>query len=168
MTNFLCFQVTINGYTTQGRGPNKKLAKRVAAESLLRDLGYFKPALVPGKPVLKPTTSSGSVGADEATQPPQSNATTTTSVTASSVEEKEINTAPADSCEKADQSSLKHSSSRASTSSKGAEKSKKVSQIMTLNLSFPLAVQNRPYTLSMTATGRERGVKEAPKVHSFV
>jgi len=119
-------KVTINGYTTQGRGPNKKLAKRVAAESLLRDLGYFKPALVPGKPVLKPTTSSGSVGADEATQPPQSNATTTTSVTASSVEEKEINTAPADSCEKADQSSLKHSSSRASTSSKGAEKSKKL------------------------------------------
>ena len=50
--------MTINGHTTQGRGPNKKLAKRVAAESLLRDLGYYKPAPVPGKPALKSTTTT--------------------------------------------------------------------------------------------------------------
>jgi len=69
-------KVTINGHTTQGRGPNKKLAKRVAAESLLRDLGYYKPAPLPGRPALKspPEQNYPASSAATATTAPSSTA----------------------------------------------------------------------------------------------
>ena len=68
--------MTINGHTTQGRGPNKKLAKRVAAESLLRDLGYYKPAPLPGRPALKspPEQNYPASSAATATTAPSSTA----------------------------------------------------------------------------------------------
>ena len=50
-------QVNAAGETAQGTGPNKKLAKRAAAESLLQTLGYFRPSAQPGKPALKNTSS---------------------------------------------------------------------------------------------------------------
>ncbi len=39
--------------TCRGTGPNKKLAKRAAAEMMLNQLGYAKPLPKPGKSVLK-------------------------------------------------------------------------------------------------------------------
>ena len=36
-----------------GSGPNKKLAKRAAAELMLQQLGYSKPAPQPAKPAIK-------------------------------------------------------------------------------------------------------------------
>jgi hypothetical protein len=45
--NFLSFKVVVGVCTAKGSGPNKKLAKRAAAEALLQELGYSpKP---PGK-----------------------------------------------------------------------------------------------------------------------
>ena len=38
---------------TTGSGPNKKLAKRAAAEALLQLLGYSRPSLQPSKPAIK-------------------------------------------------------------------------------------------------------------------
>ena len=52
-------QVNVAGEKAQGTGPNKKLAKRAAAESLLQSLGYFRPSAQPGKPALKNSSSSG-------------------------------------------------------------------------------------------------------------
>jgi len=46
-------QVTIGQQSTTGTGPNKKLAKRAAAESLLQLLGYSRPSLQPNKPAIK-------------------------------------------------------------------------------------------------------------------
>uniref|UniRef100_A0A914XPW0 DRBM domain-containing protein n=1 Tax=Plectus sambesii TaxID=2011161 RepID=A0A914XPW0_9BILA len=46
-------QVAVNGQKCQGAGPNKKLAKRAAAEAMLDILGYNKPMPMPGKSLLK-------------------------------------------------------------------------------------------------------------------
>lgn len=54
------FQVSAAGQTAQGSGPNKKLAKRAAAEALLQLMGYSRPSLQPGKPALKTSHSNGS------------------------------------------------------------------------------------------------------------
>lgn len=44
-------EVTMGQHSAQGMGPNKKLAKRAAAEALLAQLGYSKPQ--PTKPSIK-------------------------------------------------------------------------------------------------------------------
>jgi len=46
-------QVTVGQQSTTGSGPNKKLAKRAAAEALLQLLGYSRPSLQPSKPAIK-------------------------------------------------------------------------------------------------------------------
>lgn len=46
-------EVTMGQHSAQGIGPNKKLAKRAAAESLLAQLGYSKPQPQPAKPSIK-------------------------------------------------------------------------------------------------------------------
>merc|ERR1712156_1390933 len=53
-------QVSAAGQSAQGSGPNKKLAKRAAAEALLQIMGYSRPSLQPSKPALKTSISSGS------------------------------------------------------------------------------------------------------------
>ncbi len=57
---FLSLQVTANGLEAQGTGPNKKLAKRAAAEALLQEMGYSRPSLQPAKPALKSSSSTSS------------------------------------------------------------------------------------------------------------
>ncbi|CAG2054393.1 unnamed protein product, partial [Timema podura] len=47
------FQVSIGQTTCTGSGPNKKLAKRAAAEGLLEQLGYLRPTTQPVKPTIK-------------------------------------------------------------------------------------------------------------------
>lgn len=46
-------QVSIGQHSCSGTGPNKKLAKRAAAEGLLQLLGYSRPAVQPAKPSIK-------------------------------------------------------------------------------------------------------------------
>lgn len=46
-------EASVNGISCTGTGPNKKLAKRAAAESLLERLGYSKSASQPTKPSIK-------------------------------------------------------------------------------------------------------------------
>ncbi|XP_018053280.1 PREDICTED: double-stranded RNA-binding protein Staufen homolog 2 [Atta colombica] len=46
-------EVTMGQHSAQGIGPNKKLAKRAAAEALLAQLGYSKPSPQPSKPSIK-------------------------------------------------------------------------------------------------------------------
>lgn len=46
-------EVTMGQHSAQGMGPNKKLAKRAAAEALLAQLGYSKPQPQPTKPSIK-------------------------------------------------------------------------------------------------------------------
>lgn len=46
-------QVSIGQHSCTGTGPNKKLAKRAAAEGLLQLLGYSRPAAQPVKPSIK-------------------------------------------------------------------------------------------------------------------
>ncbi|XP_034189818.2 double-stranded RNA-binding protein Staufen isoform X1 [Osmia lignaria lignaria] len=46
-------EVTMGQHSAQGLGPNKKLAKRAAAEALLTQLGYSKPQPQPTKPSIK-------------------------------------------------------------------------------------------------------------------
>lgn len=41
------------GLRCEGTGPNKKLAKRAAAEAALAEIGYAKPMPKPGKSLLK-------------------------------------------------------------------------------------------------------------------
>jgi hypothetical protein len=53
-------QVSAGGQSAQGSGPNKKLAKRSAAEALLQTMGYSRPTLQPGKPALKSSSSTAS------------------------------------------------------------------------------------------------------------
>ena len=57
---FFILQVSAAGQSAQGSGPNKKLAKRAAAEALLQLMGYSRPSLQPSKPALKTTHSNGS------------------------------------------------------------------------------------------------------------
>lgn len=52
-------QVTVGQHSTTGSGPNKKLAKRAAAEALLQLLGYSRPTPQPNKPALKSPGSEG-------------------------------------------------------------------------------------------------------------
>ena len=47
------FEITCRGITLTGSGPNKKLAKRAAAEAMLEEIGYVKPMPQPGKSLLK-------------------------------------------------------------------------------------------------------------------
>ena len=56
----LILQVSAAGQSAQGSGPNKKLAKRAAAEALLQIMGYSRPSLQPSKPALKTSISNGS------------------------------------------------------------------------------------------------------------
>ena len=46
-------EVSIGQHSAQGMGPNKKLAKRAAAEALLTAMGYSKPQPQPAKPSIK-------------------------------------------------------------------------------------------------------------------
>lgn len=46
-------EVIMGQHSAQGIGPNKKLAKRAAAEALLAQLGYSKPSPQPAKPSIK-------------------------------------------------------------------------------------------------------------------
>ncbi|XP_051157811.1 double-stranded RNA-binding protein Staufen homolog 2 isoform X2 [Leptopilina boulardi] len=46
-------EVTVGQHSAQGIGPNKKLAKRAAAEALLTAMGYSKPQPQPAKPSIK-------------------------------------------------------------------------------------------------------------------
>jgi len=46
-------QVSVGQHSTTGTGPNKKLAKRAAAESLLQLLGYSRPSIQPNKSAIK-------------------------------------------------------------------------------------------------------------------
>jgi len=46
-------KVEVGPYNAVGSGPNKKVAKRAAAESLLQMAGYSRPAPLPSKPSLK-------------------------------------------------------------------------------------------------------------------
>ncbi|XP_058795500.1 double-stranded RNA-binding protein Staufen homolog 2 isoform X2 [Phymastichus coffea] len=55
-------EVSVGQHLAQGTGPNKKLAKRAAAEALLATLGYSKPQPQPAKPSIK--TSSSTVGSN--------------------------------------------------------------------------------------------------------
>ena len=49
-------QVMVDDQTCTGVGPNKKLAKRHAAEAMLLHLGYNKPSPQPSKPAIKSAT----------------------------------------------------------------------------------------------------------------
>ena len=55
-------QVQVGERKCQGIGPNKKLAKRSAAELMLQELGYSKPTPQPGKPAIKSEMSPGGAG----------------------------------------------------------------------------------------------------------
>nr|CAD7427303.1 unnamed protein product [Timema monikensis] len=57
------FQVSIGQTTCTGSGPNKKLAKRAAAEGLLEQLGYLRPTTQPVKPTIKAVVTD-SLGQD--------------------------------------------------------------------------------------------------------
>lgn len=52
-------QVMVDDQTCTGVGPNKKLAKRHAAEAMLLHLGYNKPSPQPSKPAIKSATEAG-------------------------------------------------------------------------------------------------------------
>lgn len=52
-------QVQVGDKTCTGTGPNKKLAKRNAAEAMLQLLGYSRPSPQPGKPAIKSGEHSG-------------------------------------------------------------------------------------------------------------
>ncbi|XP_055938006.1 double-stranded RNA-binding protein Staufen homolog 2-like isoform X2 [Argiope bruennichi] len=46
-------QCSLGDLTTTGTGPNKKTAKRNAAEAMLQRMGYSRPIISPGKPTVK-------------------------------------------------------------------------------------------------------------------
>merc|ERR1719412_1578255 len=52
-------QVTVGQHSSTGSGPNKKLAKRAAAEALLQLLGYSRPGPQPSKPALRSPGEGG-------------------------------------------------------------------------------------------------------------
>lgn len=49
----LFLKVAVGENIAQGSGPNKKLAKRAAAESMLQLLGYSRPQPQPSKSAIK-------------------------------------------------------------------------------------------------------------------
>ncbi|KAL8575957.1 hypothetical protein ACOMHN_051975 [Nucella lapillus] len=51
-------QCQVEEHLAEGVGPNKKLAKRSAAENMLQMLGFSRPSPQPTKPAIKNTTSS--------------------------------------------------------------------------------------------------------------
>lgn len=53
-------EASVNGISCTGNGPNKKLAKRAAAEALLERLGYAK-TTQPAKPSIKPNEKEQNV-----------------------------------------------------------------------------------------------------------
>lgn len=55
-------EVTVGQHSAQGVGPNKKLAKRAAAETLLTNMGYSKPQPQPAKPSIKTGDKENSEG----------------------------------------------------------------------------------------------------------
>lgn len=55
-------EVAVGPNSAQGVGPNKKLAKRAAAEALLMQLGYSKPQPQPVKPSIKTGDNENSEG----------------------------------------------------------------------------------------------------------
>ncbi|KAJ8684218.1 hypothetical protein QAD02_020010 [Eretmocerus hayati] len=55
-------EVSVGQHSAQGSGPNKKLAKRAAAEALLTQLGYSKPQPQPVKPSIKNSNSGAGDG----------------------------------------------------------------------------------------------------------
>ena len=55
-------EVTVGQHSAQGMGPNKKLAKRAAAEALLTAMGYSKPQPQPVKPSIKTGDKENSEG----------------------------------------------------------------------------------------------------------
>ena len=57
-------QVNVGSHNAQGTGPNKKLAKRAAAESMLQLLGYSRPQPQPGKPAIKLESGGSGVHSD--------------------------------------------------------------------------------------------------------
>ncbi|KAG7160188.1 Double-stranded RNA-binding protein Staufen-like 1 [Homarus americanus] len=59
-------QVTVGSQSAQGSGPNKKLAKRAAAENMLQLLGYSRPQPQPGKPAIKTDDGGDQRGSDAA------------------------------------------------------------------------------------------------------
>lgn len=73
-------QVTVGDTVCTGNGPNKKLAKRNAAEQMLNLLGYIHP-VHPSKPALKSSTSDSTVSATAAAGAPSPPATTDKKVT---------------------------------------------------------------------------------------
>jgi double-stranded RNA-binding protein Staufen len=58
-------QVTVGEQTCTGVGPNKKLAKRTAAEQMLQMLGYSRPSPQPQKSAIKTSKSSSSGSSDK-------------------------------------------------------------------------------------------------------
>jgi double-stranded RNA-binding protein Staufen len=52
-------EVTCLDFREEGTGPNKKLAKRAAAEAMLHQIGYIKPMPLPGKSLLKKKEGKG-------------------------------------------------------------------------------------------------------------
>ncbi|KAL7299733.1 hypothetical protein TKK_0007483 [Trichogramma kaykai] len=52
-------EVSVGQHSAEGTGPNKKLAKRAAAEALLALMGYSKPQPQPTKPSIKTATGAG-------------------------------------------------------------------------------------------------------------
>jgi len=59
-------QVTVGEEVCTGVGPNKKLAKRNAAEQMLQQLGYSRPSPQPNKSSIKsPSSEGGSGGSDK-------------------------------------------------------------------------------------------------------
>ncbi|CAN7989129.1 unnamed protein product [Ixodes hexagonus] len=55
-------QCTLGSLTTQGAGPNKKTAKRLAAEAMLQKLGYSRPLQGPQPQGQTPAPSGGGAG----------------------------------------------------------------------------------------------------------
>lgn len=60
---FCSLKVDCNDRACQGKGPNKKLAKRNAAEEMLQLMGYSQLSPSPGKSVLKSPDHSGNSSA---------------------------------------------------------------------------------------------------------
>jgi double-stranded RNA-binding protein Staufen len=58
-------QVQVGDQTCTGVGPNKKLAKRNAAEAMLQLLGYSRPSPQPVKPAMKSADGQGAAGNDK-------------------------------------------------------------------------------------------------------
>ena len=59
------FQVTVGDQVCTGTGPNKKLAKRDAAENMLQQLGYSRPSPQPSKPAIRSPENTAVSGGDK-------------------------------------------------------------------------------------------------------